>query len=566
VDVTVVGHDGLPVDDLAADDFELREDGIVQRIQLFEHHRLTGEPSASSDESLVIRSPDHALQEAAREDVRLLVLFIDDYHLRAGALEDTRLRRELTRFIKSQMRPLDLFAVMGPLTPISDLGLTRDMNALLKRVNAVQGRLGGFVPPRSVVEEAQTRLGPRDLARVRAQISLSALESLVVHLGGLRDGRKSVLFISQGPPLGTDSLELFSDLRAVVGAANRNNVIIHTLDPRQLGETRQLSDANEALANDTGGRRIGLTNDFSRALDGVMADASAYYLLGYESPKSANDGKFHRLDVRVRRKGVHVVARKGYWSPTPEESRTVTAVSKGPEAPPDIAEAIEALRMQARREIATDWIGLEPNDQGSSMTTVACEPVAGHSSAIASVEVQVTRAGEPAATHAATRGADLWVARFPSPPGQVKLRVTVKDRAGEVLETWAREFTVAATGTPASRIGTPVVYRPAGAVQARALVAGAEASLTTTRHFRHGDRVFVRLPVKAITTSTVEAQLLDQHGHLLTTLTVVTPQGRGLPQVDLPLGSLALADYLLRFTVSAPDGQTTALVPFTLAP
>ena len=63
VDVTVVGRDGLPVTDLTREDFEVREDGAVQRVQLFQHVRLTGEPPAGSDESLKIRSPDHAQQE-----------------------------------------------------------------------------------------------------------------------------------------------------------------------------------------------------------------------------------------------------------------------------------------------------------------------------------------------------------------------------------------------------------------------------------------------------------------------------------------------------------------------
>ena len=37
-------------------------------------------------------------------------------------------------------------------------------------------------------------------------------------------------------------------------------------------------------------------------------------------------------------------------------------------------------------------------------------------------------------------------------------------------------------------------------------------------------------------------------------------------QVEMPLGSLAFADYVLRFTVTLPSGKTTRLVPFTLAP
>ena len=163
VDVTVIGRNSLPVTDLTRDDFEVREDGVVQRVQLFQHVTLTGQPPAGSDESLAIRSPDHARQEAGRDDVRLLVIFLDDYHLKFGAIADTRLRSDLVRFIQAEMRPLDLFAVMGPLTPISDLGLTRDKSRLLDRVNQVQGRLGGFVPPRSAIEEAHTRLGAGDL-------------------------------------------------------------------------------------------------------------------------------------------------------------------------------------------------------------------------------------------------------------------------------------------------------------------------------------------------------------------------------------------------------------------
>ena len=36
VDVTVIGRDSLPVIDLTRDDFEVREDGVVQRVQLFQ--------------------------------------------------------------------------------------------------------------------------------------------------------------------------------------------------------------------------------------------------------------------------------------------------------------------------------------------------------------------------------------------------------------------------------------------------------------------------------------------------------------------------------------------------
>ena len=366
----------MPVTGLTQNDFEVREDGVVQRVQLFQAVTLSGQPPEGSDESLAIRSSDHARQEAGRDDVRLLVIFIDDYHLKYGAIADTRLRNDLVRFIQGAMRPLDLLAVMGPLTPMSDLGLTRDKSRLFDRVNQVQGRLGGFVPPRSPIEEAHMQLGAGDLTRIRAQVSLSALESLAVHLGGLREGRKSILYVSQGPPMRAGGLEMFSALREVIIAANRNNVTIHTLDPRQLGEARLVSDANTALSSDTGGRRIGLTNDFSRPLQGVMADASSYYLLGYESQATTADGKFRKIDVDVKRGGVRVIARNGYWAPRPEELRTAATAAAASIVSPEVAEALDSLKDQARRTAVTQWIGLRSLDSGQSEVTVVLESLA----------------------------------------------------------------------------------------------------------------------------------------------------------------------------------------------
>ena len=375
------------------------------------------------------------------------MLFLDDYHIRFGPLEDHQLRQRLVRFVTTEMRPLDLFAVMGPLTPISDLGLTRDKAALLRRINTLQGRLGGFVPPRSKVEEAHLSLGGANLARVRAQVSMSALESLAVHLGSLREGRKSVLFVSQGPAMRIGGYDMSDDLRDVIAAANRNNVTIHTLDPRELGQASMISEANNALSIDTGGRRIGLTNDFSPALRGVMSDASDYYLLGYESPQTKPDGKFHEIDVRVRRKGVRVIARNGYWSPRPEEASTATAAAAAPPIPPEVSEALGALRDAARRVSVLDWLGVSPLDRGASRVSITFEPVtADPRLAPASVHVDVTLPGGATSTHVARtrRPAASGSSRSRRRPDVVTVRPTVKDGAGEVIDTWSRTAVVPA--------------------------------------------------------------------------------------------------------------------------
>ena len=51
-----------------------------------------------------------------------------------------------------------------------------------------------------------------------------------------------------------------------------------------------------------------------------MADASAYYLIGYTPTRRGNDGKFHEIKVRVKRRGVRVTARRGYWAASEKET------------------------------------------------------------------------------------------------------------------------------------------------------------------------------------------------------------------------------------------------------
>jgi hypothetical protein len=50
---------------------------------------------------------------------------LDDYHLPNDPLENVRIRRMLRDFVNAEIRQTDLVAVMNPLTPMSDLKLTR---------------------------------------------------------------------------------------------------------------------------------------------------------------------------------------------------------------------------------------------------------------------------------------------------------------------------------------------------------------------------------------------------------------------------------------------------------
>jgi len=563
VDVTVSDRSHQPVADLTAEDFEVREDGIPQRVESVQFIRLNGFPAARSDESLAIRSPEHAAQEAARDDVRLLVIFIDDYHLSHGAIADFQLRQLLRRFVLREMRPLDLFAVMGPLTPMTHLRLTRDRQAILEAISGTSGRLGGFVAPRSPMEENQFSLGDRDRVRVRAQVTFTALESLVVHLSGLREGRKSILFVSEGPPLITDRLPLWDRLEDVVTAANTGNVTIHTLDPRDLGTAPFTNGANEALSAETGGRRLAHSNDYTKALQAVMADASAYYLLGYTPSRAIDDGQFHEIDVRVRRKGVRVLARKGYWAPTASELHPQLATR----TPPEITRVLTSLELSSRPQVVTDWIGVGPLHRGRSAVTVICAPPSDAIPAdIGAVEIELIDARDAVlgAYRAEPLEDGMWRARFDAGRDARRVRIVVTDSAGARLDAWFRPFELPSDDTAV--IGTPRVYRPKTAAAWRALRAGGEMVPAVDRRFRRTDRIVVRLPVGDAAQPAVTAEIVNRLGETLLQLPVQR-SGPGMdPQVELPVASLAQSDYVLRLTATANGAATARLVPFVVVP
>src|SRR6185369_1599894 len=105
---------------------------------------------------------------------------------------------------------------------------------LAEQVHKLKGRQGIYVPARSAVEEAQMYRA-RDVEMLRAQVTATALESTIAFLGQIKEGRKTILFISQtigrvgpGP---TDTMQW---LDAAIRLANANNTTIYSLDPRGL--------------------------------------------------------------------------------------------------------------------------------------------------------------------------------------------------------------------------------------------------------------------------------------------------------------------------------------------
>ncbi len=182
----------------------------------------------------------------------------------------------------------------------------------------------------------------------RAQLVLGSLKRLAEMMGGIRGRRKAILMFSEGidypiydifgSQAATSVITATQD--AIAGAA-RGNVSFFAVDPRGLvgmtSETIELTAAADAhlgfdarglladmylsqdslrvLAEETGGYAAINFNNVDTALRRIVRATSTYYVLGYYPKDTRRDGRFRKIEVRVRRPGLRVVARKGYVAP-----------------------------------------------------------------------------------------------------------------------------------------------------------------------------------------------------------------------------------------------------------
>ena len=152
-----------------------------------------------------------------------------------------------------------------------------------------------------------------DLARIRSALDQArgeGLTSLVdaAHTGmllGESDAGRSLLIIF------SDGVDTSSWLTAetVLDTARRGDVVVYAVEigQRQTSFPRELSEA-------TGGRMFGIesTTDLAAVFSRILEEFRMRYLVSY-SPQGVTSGGWHRLDVRVRNRGVSVQARPGYF-------------------------------------------------------------------------------------------------------------------------------------------------------------------------------------------------------------------------------------------------------------
>ena len=640
VDVIVTDKKtGNVVLDMKQDDFDVREDKKAQKVETFDLVNIEEISAMTSAPPRAITSAIDEEVEARKPNVRLFVMLLDDYHVRRG--NDLFVRKVLEDFITTQLAPQDMVAIMYPLTPTAALTFTRNHDSLVQAVRQFEGRKGDYLP-RNEFEERYAYYPAATVERIRDDVTMGALTGAAIRLGGMKEGRKSIIYISEGftatlPPQLADPVaalpgmgnpararpgqdvkdpraesqaffntaDLYGRLRDIYDTANRNNTSIYAVDPRGLTtfeydinqgvslttdrtNLNSTMDSLRVLADNTDGRAIVNRNDLAAGMKQIMRDASGYYLLGYTSTSAPTDGKYHTIEVKTKRPGVEIRARKGYWAYTAEDvARASSTAKSGP--PPAVASALNTLVEPSRDHAARFWTGTSRADDGQTRVMFVWEALAPKNSGrsvnniAARVQLTVTAPdGRPlyrgrvpdgdlpdAAVAAPADGAALSLPAaslaFSAPPGQLEMKIVVENDRGQVIDSTTQSLTLPDYNKTEVSFGTARVYRARTAREAMLIRNNPSALPTASRDFSRGERLLIRFDAytAAGARPDVTAKLLNRAGQPISDVPISAPEGQPL-LIDFPLAALAAGEYVIELDAKGPSGTAQQMLGFKI--
>jgi VWFA-related protein len=343
------------------------------------------EPAAPAPATPEAAAPPAAPREEAAEvpeDQRLrLVIYIDNFNLRP--FNRNRVMREIRAFLGSKVSRGDqvMLATFDRelhvrRTFTSDPGLIASALLELEKVSA--HAVHHDSERRDTlrrIEEAQSAVEAQGYARTYAQsvyndlsFSIDAIKEITNALAGM-PGRKAILYVSDGLQMMagqdvfyavqnkfgerstslTESFQFDTSRRfqELTAQANANRITFYTIDAAGLRVYDSVSAENQGpgvpqaglatlidsvrisnlqaplqmLAERTGGVAVINANIVTPHLERIAEDFGSYYSLGY-TPTHAGDGRYYKIEVKVKRKGLKVRHREGYRDKSPDARMT----------------------------------------------------------------------------------------------------------------------------------------------------------------------------------------------------------------------------------------------------
>jgi VWFA-related protein len=357
VDAVVTDSGDRRIANLQAADFEIRQDGKPQTITNFSY--VSAKPTAEAHRAAQAKPvkgeplpPPPVFQPT--EVRRTMALVVDDLGLAAESMPPAR--NAIRSFLDEQMRPGDLVAIVRTSAGMGALQqFTTDkrlLYAALARVQQYgQNRVGmsSFTPLAPTPGRGHS--GDGGFSRYREETlavgSLGAIRFVVNSMRGL-PGRKSVVLFTEDIRMlyqrAPDEVMAYA-LQELTDAASRAAVVIHTIDPRGVvdynptpadntsnmsgrrigrvsGRREQQVNISQQgmseLAEQSGGLFLQSANDLADSLRKAAEDSDGYYLIGYHPEANTfeernGQPRFHKIEVKVKRAGLHVRSRDGFF-------------------------------------------------------------------------------------------------------------------------------------------------------------------------------------------------------------------------------------------------------------
>jgi VWFA-related protein len=533
---------------LKASDFEIVVDGQPQAIEGVEY--VSGNTSP-----------------------RTFVFLLDEFHTTAE--DSAAMRAVLQRFTETRLRPGDLTVVFKPLDALTSIKPSADREELRRAIASFEGRKGDYAP-RTAFERNYMAQAPAAVQSARGQIVTSALRAIATAIPQFTATQPAVIvLISDGFERSRTGRDLPANLQSVVRIVNRADAPVYAFTPSLLrpveAEGAPPPDpafvALRSLTTESGGRLFAGPAERDGGFARMMSDLDAHYVLSYRAAHG-NDGRFHLLQVAVKRPDVQVRTRSGYVAAMPETMRAL--------APPSTA----PLRVLRRSPLIQSWSGITPAENGGAVVMVSWSPSASWAPTVTAA-TQKPRASTIVITASTQDGTVLFDgpvgptddpvspgvpnhASFDAPVGQVRVDMKILDVKGVVIDTDTRDLTVPRRQASGPTIYAPAVLRARSAREFRELSGDPNAAPVPTRDFRRTDRLLIRVPALDASGSpvAVSATLLNRWRQPMRSIDPMSQASDSITQFDLPLAGLAPGEYTLRLSVAGPGGTVSEHVTF----
>jgi VWFA-related protein len=356
--VVVKDKKGDPMEGLTAKDFTVTEDGVPQAIAFFEHQKLPQAPttqatahSAPEDITIYHKLARTQIAPEPRGDIRykdrrLLALYFDMTAL--SPADQLRALAAAKTFVGTQMTSADLVSILrytgGSVDVLQDF--TDDRNRLLSILETMivgEDQAWQESPDDASTSDTGAAFGQDDAEfnTFNNDRQLSALQTTAKMLAQLSE-KKSLIYFAGG--LRLHGLDNQAQLHATVDDAVRAGVSFWPIDARGLVAEAPLGDATQgspgsigmysgaaalavttnfqqsqdtlyALAADTGGKALLDYNDLTKGIVQAQRAVSSYYIIGYYTTNSAQDGKFRRVKLSLSAGlSANLDYRQGYYA------------------------------------------------------------------------------------------------------------------------------------------------------------------------------------------------------------------------------------------------------------